>query len=597
MLDLHPVMKRLLFTLLFFPCLLAAQDSAVPLQADAYHLVERLDILGIAPNPLHPELKPYSRRDVAQLAMACDSLWQNAGKADRRDLRYLFDDNNEWVKGNSPATLTQRVPVYTDSSRTFYKLSDPYAPPLSRTTRNEHPLFGIFYQTPGYLFELDKPWFRLKINPLLYFSAGRDLDSNQTLFTNQRGLELRGDVDGKVYFYTSVLETQARFPSYVNARIDEHDAVPGALRYKDYNSKLFGAKQGYDFNVAQAYIGFYATRHIGIQLGHGKHFIGNGYRSVFLSDFGAPAFFLQISTRVWRFHYQNLFLELSPTSADAARPNRLLPKKYAAVHYLNFKATPNLAFGFFEATVFNRSEQFELQYLNPIILYRTVEAALGSPDNVLIGLDARWNLFGRCQVYGQFLFDEFRFDALYKPREKGWWGNKFAGQIGLKYLNAFGIDHLDCQMEWNAARPYTWSHRDSLNSWTHYNQPLGHPLGANFREGVVLLRYCPLPRLALNLRYLRAWSGEDTDTQNWGADPLRANRDRVQDYGNFIGQGVKNDLQLAGLDASWELYHNLFIDFNLLWRQKNSRDDLRDQSTLAIGGGIRLNIWRQSLDF
>lgn len=587
-----------LTAVLFCPLVVPGQDSGIPLQSTSYHLIDRLDILGGASGFLHTEIKPFSRRDAAAFAMHCDTPEQSWSKQTRSDLQYLFNDNQEWVAGVSQTDMWQeRQPVYTDSSRTFYRLSGPDGYTRPRVVANERPVFGIFYRTPANFFEVNTPFFRLKANPLLNVHLARDVDSNQLLFANQRGIEIRGDVDRRVYFYTSILETQERFASYVDRRINQYDAVPGALRYKDYKSQLFGNTRGYDFNVAQAFIGFYATRHIGVQFGHGRQFIGNGYRSVFLSDFGPPRFFLQISTKVWRFHYQNLFFELNPTSADAARPNRLLPKKYAAVHYLNFKATPRLSFGFFEATVFNRSGQFELQYLNPIILYRTVEAALGSPDNVLIGFDGKWNLFRRVQFYGQFLFDEFRFDALYQPRERGWWGNKFAWQLGGKYVDAFGIDHLDLQIEWNAARPYTWSHRDSLNSWTHYNQTLGHPLGANFKELVGLVRYQPCPRLSFNARIVTAQQGDDTVLQNWGADPLRPNRDRVQDYGNSIGQGVRNELFIAGLDVSWALYHNLFIDANLMYRQKNSLDDSLDERNFIVGGGIRLNIWRQALDF
>ncbi len=589
-------MQRFFLLFLSFPFALGAQDTGIPLHAPAYELIDRMDILGLAPNPIHPEIRPYTRRDAANFALAIDSLAETKGRLDRLDVQYLFDDNNEWVHG-AVSENAIRQPVFTDSTHTFYKLSDAVTPGPPRLRKNDRPLFGIFYKTPANFFEVNTPAFRLKVNPMLNFSLGRERLNEDLLFANQRGLELRGDVDGKVFFYTSVLETQARFAGFVNERIDKYDAIPGALRYKDYRSKLFGSANGYDFNVAQAYVGFFATRHIGVQLGHGRHFIGNGYRSMFLSDFGAPAFFLKISTRVWRFHYQNLFLELNPSSADAAKPNKLLPKKYAAVHYLNYRVTPQLAFGFFEATVFNRSRQFELQYLNPIILYRTVEAAIGSPDNVLIGLDGRWNVLNRVQLYGQVLFDEFRFDAVYKPKERGWWGNKFAWQLGAKYINAFGAEHLDLRVEWNAARPYTWSHRDSLNSWTHYNQTLGHPLGANFKELLAVVHYRPLARLDLNARVFKTRLGEDTATENWGADPLRANRDRVQDYGNFIGQGVRADLTAAGLDASWRLYHNLFIDLNVLWRRKDSRDDTLDEETFIFGGGIRLNIWNQHPDF
>ncbi|MCB0574836.1 MAG: hypothetical protein KDC61_09750, partial [Saprospiraceae bacterium] len=315
------------------------------------------------------------------------------------------------------------------------------------------------------------------------------------------------------------------------------------------------------------------------------------------SDYAANGFYLKVNTRVWRLHYQNLFLELSPVSSRQVGGNELIPKKYAAIHYLNYRITPRIAVGLFEATVFNRSRQFELQYLNPVILYRTVEGMIGSPDNVIVGFDGRWNFLNRFQFYSQLLIDEFLFSAVVKPEEKGWWGNKIGFQTGLKYVNAFGVDHLDLQLEYNSVRPYTYSHYDSLNSYTQYNQALAHPLLSNFREIVGLVRYQPAPKLTLSGRWMHAYTGEDRDSENWGSNPLLGYGSRVQDYGNVIGQGVSANIDLLGIEATWMLYHNLFVDLSVLLRNKNSDDDTRDLNTKVFGIGLRMNIWNPPLDF
>lgn len=562
------------WAILFLLPRMAAQPTTLPLQAPAHHILDRLDILSGGESPIHPELRPFSRRDAVEFARLVYARDSTTSARDRQDLQYLFDDNSEWLTGPDG-------------------LPDPALCPPTRK-----PLFGIFFRSPASVFEVNAPAFHLRVNPMLNFSLGKARDDAEWLFFNQRGLQVRGDIDGRVFFYTDILETQARFPDYVNRRIDEYQAIPGAGFFKTYKSAVFNIRNGYDFNLANAYVGYQLTKHIGIQLGHGQHFIGNGYRSLFLSDAANYTYYLQFSTRIWRLHYQNLFLELNPISTAVPRPqNSLLPKKYVAAHYLNFKASRNLAFGFFEATVFNRSRQFELQYLNPVILYRTVEGMIGSPDNVLVGFDGRWNLARRIQVYGQVLIDEFLFSALYKPAEKGWWGNKFGWQGGFKYINAFGVDHLDLQVEYNSVRPYTYSSFDSLNSYTHYNQPLAHPLGANFNEWIVIARYQPLKRLCLTARMMRARTGENPDGENWGGNPLLSNGTRVADYGNFIGQGATATVGLAGLDASWSLYHNLYLDARFLLRRKDSVDGLRDLTTQLFSFGVRWNVWNQNLDF
>lgn len=557
-----------IFLILLLPALSTAQDSGVPFMSPANHLLERMEVLSGLPSPVHPEVREISRSDAAAYALRIDSLAIFQNHQDQADLQYILDDNDDYLPDS-----------------------------LRRSSRK--PALKYFFRSPAHFFEVNSKDFSLRANLMFNFQAGDQNDDSELLFQNQRGLEVRGMVDHKVFFYTNLVESQARFADYVTDRIETFKVVPGAGFYKNYRPRFPKVNNAYDFNVANALVGFRITKHVGLQLGHGLHFIGNGYRSLFLSDVGNPAFYLELNTRVWRFHYQNIFMELSPGTANTnnSGPSARIPRKYAAVHYLNYKVTPKLAFGFFESTIFNRSEQFEFQYLNPVILYRTVEGVIGSPDNVQIGLDGRWNLFNHVQVYGQVLLDEFLFSQVVNPEQSGWWGNKFGFQAGVKYFNALGINHLDLQLEFNSVRPYTYSHFDSLNSYTSYNQPLAHPLWSNFKEVVGVLRYHPHPRLYLSGRLIMAETGDDTPGQNWGNNPLISNSSRVQDFGNVIGQGIKAHLRILGLDASWMLRHNLFIDGKLLLRKKDSDDDTLDLNTRIISVGLRMNMWNRENDY
>ncbi|MFN4255617.1 MAG: capsule assembly Wzi family protein [Saprospiraceae bacterium] len=567
------------------PLCLFAQASGVPLNAPTYHLLDRLSVVSDVPSEIHPELKFFSRQDVAEYALAVDSASPNLTRLDRRDIAYILADNNEYVG-----------PSYRPAASTNgWQTPETVAPePIERRG-----LFGIFWRSPANFFEVNTPHFLLRANPMLNFAFQKSEQEDGILFANQRGLEVRGEVDNRLFFYTNFLETQTRFPEYVFRYIQKNKAVPGNGLYKNFKSQIFDIEKGrgFDYSNAVAYIGFQATRHVGVQLGHGKHFIGNGYRSMFLSDFSNNYFYLKLSTRVWKFDYQNLFLEITPSTAAAEPGDRLLPKKFAAMHYLNFKPTRNLAFGFFEATIFNRSQDFELQYLNPIILYRTVEASIGSPDNVLIGVDFRWNFWRRFQLYGQAMLDEFNFNFIFQPEERGWRNNKSGLQAGLKYFNALGINHLDLQAEYNAVRPYTYSHYDTLNSYTHYHQPLAHPLGANFREIVLLARYQPFPKWVVQARYIRSNYGENTATQNWGGDPLLSNRDFVQEYNNEIGQGVGASQSILGAELNWQFFHNMFLDLRFFLRDKDSDNQALDLKTTLFGAGLRMNVWNQNHDF
>ena len=348
--------------------------------------------------------------------------------------------------------------IFRDSSNTFHTLNEDFSNSKVQfdptSYKSKKALFNLFYASPAHFLQVDKPAFTLRINPIIEFKYGTE-SSAGTLFENKRGIDLRGTIDEKIYFQSRIIETQSKFPDYVNRFIKDYKSLPGNGLYKTYNSDIFNIRAGYDFLNADASVGFNFTEHVGTQLGYGKHFIGNGIRSLFLSDFSNNYFFLRLNTQIWKFHYQNIFGELNNLSPNFQRGDQLVPKKYFAAHYLGFKLHQNLDIGVFETVVFNRN-QFEFQYLNPIILYRSVEHNLGSPDNVLIGLDVKWNLWNTMSIYGQLMLDEFKFKELITDNQ-GWWANKYGIQLGAKYLNMLGIDQLDGHIEFNTVRPYTYS--------------------------------------------------------------------------------------------------------------------------------------------
>ena len=69
------------------------------------------------------------------------------------------------------------------------------------------------------------------------------------------------------------------------------------------------------------------------------------------------------------------------------------------------------------------------------------------------------------------------------------------GQIKMEFkleqniYNAFKIENLFLQAEYNAVRPYTYSHDELNYNFGHNNQPLAHLWGSNFNEFIVIARY------------------------------------------------------------------------------------------------------------
>jgi len=459
-------------------------------------------------------------------------------------------------------------------------------------------IFNSFYKTPTQFFAVNTDNFELRVNPLLNLSVGNN-DGN-ALYQNTRGIKLRGSIDKKIYFYSAIYENQREFLPHVNARINRWNAIPGQGFFKSFESRALSSFQGWDFLNAQAYTGLKISPSVDLQLGYGNNFIGDGYRSLLLSDYSHNYFYLKLSTNVWKFHYQNLFTELSPISTADNIGDNLLPKKYMVAHYLDFKASPRFSIGIFETVLFSRNEQFEWQYLNPVILYRSIEQFLDSPDNVLIGLNASYIPINGAKLYGQLLVDEFRTDQVFAGN--GWWANKVAYQVGLKHFDLLGINTLDLQIEYNTARPFTYSHRvadtngNVLTSFSHFNQALAHPLGANFKELIVLLKYQPLPALTLDARFIRTTYGDDLNN-NIGFDFLLNNDSRQSEFGNFTGQGTPIDLSLFEIGLTYELFSGYYIDLRYLHRNQSSVESLFNQTTNYTSFGIRANVHHKAIDY
>ena len=559
-------LKGCLYTLLlliFFSNQTSAQSTYLVQGSKENILIDRLEILGQKDSILNfSKAKPLNRLQVVRGAM---TFKQNHpaipfSKTDEYNLQSLYLNNIEYLSD------TQRVAI-----------------------KSKKPI-GRFYTTPANLYEVHVKDFDLIINPVIQFQYMKESDDDASLFLNSRGVAIRGRIAGKIGFAASIVDNQERDPKYVQAWEDKYQSVPGAGYYKNFKGT------GFDYFDARGYFTFNVTKYIDVAFGYDRNFIGNGYRSLFLSDFSNNTLFLKLNTRIWKINYQNLFMELQQT--EPRGPDRLLRKKYAVFHHLDVNVTKKLNIGLFEGIMFGRSNRFEFGYLNPVIFYRSIEQQNGSFDNSVAGIDFKLNTLKQVQLYGQFLLDEFNLKEIKK--NDGWWANKWGLQLGAKYINAFGIKNLDLQLEHNRVRPFTYSHRDSIANYTHYNQPLAHPLGANFSEMVGILRYQPAPKWMIIAKAMYWKQGLDTGSRSFGTNIFLPNVPpyRQGDYGYEIVSGIGSKTTFLSFLLSYELKENLFIEASATKRKFDvaSNSSLSTNTTI-VSFGIRWNMHRRVFEF
>ena len=446
-------------------------------------------------------------------------------------------------------------------------------------------------------------WFT--IDPIFDFEVGKDTDADfSSTYNNTRGITIQGGLGKKFSFYTSFFESQGRFAQYYNQyaesikAADEAAIVPGrgiAKAFKD---------GGYDYPVAEAYLSYTPFKFLNVQFGHGKNFIGDGYRSLFISDVATPHPFLKLNTTFWKIKYTSTWMWLRDVRPEVEVDGAYMPK-YMATHFLSWNISKRLNVGFFESVIWNNANNrgFDINYLNPIIFFRAIEFETGQDaGNALLGLSGKYKLNDSMNLYGQFILDEFSLSDM-SGGEKSW-KNKFGYQLGFKYYHAFEVKNLMLQTEYNRVRPYTYSHNTVVLNYGHSNQSMAHLWGSNFSEFVLIGRY-HYKRWFGNAKMVIGTRGLDfnngVDDYSYGGDIYRNYNERPFDTGVEVGQGNKTTTFFTNLQVGYVINPatNLKIFTDVTFRDFNPEAQTATalkSNTVWFNIGIRTDLFNWYFD-
>lgn len=430
--------------------------------------------------------------------------------------------------------------------------------------------YGKIYAQDSVYFEdniYDKSYKKRKVyvalNPILNIGFGYDVATKKVLSYNLKGLELRVDIGKKVTLYTAFLNTVGKFPAYVTLYNLQTGAVPGEGNIRNRG------KGGLDFSSIMAYVSYSPVKQFNIQLGNGKHFIGDGYRSLFLSDNAYTYPYLQFTTNLWRIKYVNIFAELIDNLKGFNEFAAGFPRKLATFNYFSIDAAKWMQIGVFEGITWRRTTAkgnnfFDYNFLNPVIGVRGFQKKLDENTTMIYGTNVKFTLPKYISLYGQFMVNKWGSKNT-SDRRLGW-------QAGAKYFDVGGVKNLNFQVEYNSIRPYAYQGQDSAIGYSHYNQSLGHPLGANFNELLVMLNY-QYKRFYASYKMSYVRSATDTSiNQNFGNNIL----DVASNATTFNNVKIQNGLAYSVLDNDLRAGYiinpkiNMVIEGKLQFRKYNS---------------------------
>lgn len=365
--------------------------------------------------------------------------------------------------------------VINDSSKQYYKIT------------------SILFKK--HVVDLKREKFHLKISPILNMAYGRDLsDTNsRALFQNTKGVHVECDILKNFSFSTSLYENQGRFTQYETGYYQsigelypstdttfntQNAMIPGGARTKPFKG------DGFDYAFAVGYFVYQPFKWARITAGNNAMFVGDGHRSILLSDNHSNAPYFRFDFKIspkWSYTYararnMNLVRKIATSSAEA-----YYEPKGLSINYLTFKPSNKISISLFESGQWNRTDSTGTTRSAHPLFYNPIPGVsqfiVGKDElSSLIGLNFSAQVADKHRVYAQLGMYEFD-------------GDKIATQIGYRGYDFFGMKDFMFQLEYNYVSSDMYKGTNRRLNYTNYNLSLGPIKGTGYNEILVRTNY------------------------------------------------------------------------------------------------------------
>ena len=436
--------------------------------------------------------------------------------------------------------------------------------------------------------------------PVYDLNVGYDLKSSKTIFTTTGGIILDADYKQKIGIEARFAAGTSSFPGYLDSVAKFSNVMPG------WGDRAYETSPGkYSFQHFSGNLIWRPSKIFNLQVGRDKHFWGDGYRSLFLSDISAAMPYVKQTTTIWKLQYTSLITWMTDWTHSSGTVHEFR-NKFGTFHYLSFNAAKWLNLGVFESVIWQgwspeRHRGFDPNYLNPLIFFRPVEYSLGSSDNAMLGAALKIRFNANNYFYSQILLDEFYLKEVLA--RNGWWANKQGYQFGYKCFNFGEVKNLFMQTELNIVRPYTYSHGATAQNYSNAGMPLAHPLGANFAELIGILSYS-YKGLTVTGKLVGARYGLDTSGTDYGQNIFISYQNRTKiagqptiDYNHRLFDGVGTNIFYAEFRASYRFKTAFPLRIELLAAARGENNLLRQKKSSYVQIGLSLPLFRSNRDW
>jgi len=229
---------------------------------------------------------------------------------------------------------------------------------------------------------------------------------------------------------------------------------------------------------------------------------GNSSNSLILSN-SSPAFaYLGWDRQFGQSHFSFIHGWLLPSEIERnpETGQRVLAQKYLVGHRWELALFRRFNVAFTELLIYGNRNP-ELIYLVPPVFLWPAQHNLQDRDNLLLSAEFEYFPVDRMKMYGTFFLDELSTSEVFSQ----WWGNKFGLQGGVHVTPAALPVPWDVSVEFTAVRPWTYTHKYPVNTYTHNGVGMGFYGGPNSQlwYGRTRWWFGPRSRVSLEVRQLK----------------------------------------------------------------------------------------------
>lgn len=495
-------MKKLLLILLL-GITISAQIENVPIDHGVYTFLKEMEIKKIiygidedVPNLRFGEVREFLEKIEARKNELSTTEMKLFEKYRIEFYPDEINDNNTWnLFGSSPNIFTSPFSLFDDRQKYLYTYKD-----------GDNNLFVEMMGTFNYGHRI-KP----SVNNSELYDIG--FRFRGTLFS-KLGYNLtivKGGVSGNKDF-SAILDPRLNYNFKFIEDIENiinYDFVEGYLQYN---------VQPYD------------NMDITVQLGREKFTFGYGYNSKLAISGDHPTMdFFKFNIKYGFVNFTSIH---ASTVGDFDFDRTKLYTKYIAMNRFKFSFPDFMDFGIGEMIVYS-DRGIDLAYFNPLLFYKFAEMSLQDRDNGLLFLDAKTNFIKNLEFHGTFFLDE---NLLGHLQHLSRFSNKTGYQLGAMWYQPLGLCDLSLFAEYTKIRPYTYSHTNNKNTFTAFDQILGHRIGPNADEIFIKVAYNFNEWFRPSISYSYGRSGNNIVGENGiliknvGGDAFQPYRDGVDPF-------------------------------------------------------------------